>query len=514
MSKKVLLFVIDALATRVVEPALEAGGLPNFKRLVDAGGMHPDCVPVFPSITPAATAGIVTGCYPRDSGIAGAYFYDTADDRVYYYGDDFWVILEEGVGTFFEDFLNKLNFELLQCETLFERVERAGLRAACINYLWFRGENQHTVNVPWLLSLLPGVPAIDSIRGPQILCLGDFVTSKPKQMDEELDASGGPFKRFGFDDSTTAEYLLELVAEADVPDFTLAYFPDNDFQSHDVGPQEALDVLQNVDKTLGKLFDQWGGLERMLEEVAVIITGDHSQTDMLELSGKEAIDLAEVLHNYELVDAGKPWGNGDELMVCSNMRAAQIYLRRGYWPKLDEIKEQLLADERIDQLIWRRDLADENGTTFRVATSDRGELSFRTASAAESMGVDCYGRHWQWEGDLRTVDAKVHDGRLEYRDYPNAFERIAMSFHEDVTGDLWLTCRPGYELLTPRISEHECGSHGALHVSDSQSPLILAGAPEGVELPDRPRTVDVAPLCLSILGLPTPRAVGESHVMK
>ncbi|MEX0938093.1 MAG: alkaline phosphatase family protein [Pirellulales bacterium] len=512
MRKKVLLIVIDALATRVVAPALQDGRLPNFKRLVDAGWMHPGCVPIFPSITPAATAGIVTGCYPRDTGITGAHFYDTAEDAVYYYGDDFWIILEKGIGEFFDDFLKKLNLDLLKQETLFERVERAGLRAGCINYLWFRGDTEHAVNVPWLLRLLPGVPKREAVRGPRILCLGDFVTSKPKQMDEELEASGGPFHRFGFDDSTTAEYLLELVAEADLPDFTLAYFPDNDFRSHEVGPQQAIDSLQAIDKTLGKLIDQLGGLERMLSELAVVITGDHSQTDMRDLSGREAVDLNEVLQNFELVDAGKSWDSDDELMVCPNMRAAQIYLRRGYWPKLAQIKDQLLADDRIDQVIWRGQLDDENHTTFHVATSERGEVAFRAVSEGHAMASDAYGGYWQWEGQLRAIDADVVDRRLQYGEYPNAMERIAMAFHKDVSGDLWITARPGFELHTPRTSRHPGGSHGSLHIDDSQVPLIVAGAPGGIALPEQPRTVDVAPLCLSILGLPLPRSIDASHV--
>ena len=92
--KKVLLMVVDALATRVVQPALQEGKLPNRKRLVDAGQVAGNCVPVLPSITPAATCGIVTGNYPRETGILGAYFYDTQKDHAYYYGDDFCIILQ------------------------------------------------------------------------------------------------------------------------------------------------------------------------------------------------------------------------------------------------------------------------------------------------------------------------------------------------------------------------------------------------------------------------------------
>lgn len=510
--KKVLLIVIDALATRVVRPALADGRLPHLKRLVDAGEMAGNCVPIFPSITPAATCGIVTGCYPRQSGITGAYFYDTKNDHVYYYGDDFWVILQKGLDAFFDDFLKRLNFELLACETLFERVERAGGRAGCINYLWFRGDKKHDVKAPWLLRLLPGVSFDKTVGGPEILCLGDFVTTEPERMDKELGAPGGPFHRFGFDDESTAAYLLELIENARLPDLTLAYFPDNDYRSHEVGPEKAVTTLENFDETLGKLFERFGGLEAMLADVAVVITGDHSQTDMLD-EERGRVDLEEVLHGFELVGAGESWDGNDELMVCSNMRAAQIYLRPGYWPRRDRIVEQLLAEQRVDQVILRCDLEGTQETEYCVATRDRGTLRFRIAPHDGSAAQDQYGGRWIWDGNLEAVGGSV-DGaaRLRFAEYPNAFERIAGSFRDDVGGDLWVTARPGCELHTPRTSYHPGGSHGALHIMDSEIPLILAGAPDHVVLPDQPRTVDVAPLCLAILGIPSPRPVGASHV--
>jgi hypothetical protein len=95
--KPVLLAVIDALATRVVLPAFERGDLPNLRRLTELGVMRPESTAIFPSITPAATAALITGGYPRDHGIAGAYWYDSGRDEVAYFGDDFWVILEHAL---------------------------------------------------------------------------------------------------------------------------------------------------------------------------------------------------------------------------------------------------------------------------------------------------------------------------------------------------------------------------------------------------------------------------------
>jgi hypothetical protein len=509
--KKVLLIVIDALATRVVAPALLRGSLPHLQTLVERGRMYGNCVPIFPSITPAATCAIVTGCYPRHSGVAGAYFYDTRHDRVHYYGDDFWAILNEGFAKFFRDFLIRMNFSLLKRDTLFEHVERHGLRAACINYLWFRGDVTHTAHVPWLLRLLPGIPFATRIRGPQILCLGDFVTTQPKRTDRELRSPGGPFRRFGFDDTGTAGYLLDLAQKTGLPDLTLAYFPDNDFRSHKVGPVQAVTTLQEFDQTLGELIGVLGGVERLLQQFAVFITGDHSQTDMLADEQTTWIDLDAVLHEFDVVAAGNDWENDDQLMVCPNMRAAQIYLRRRCRREQEHIVRLLLGDSRVDQVFWRRDAEDTPRNAYHVATRDRGRLQFWVSDQPAAVR-DEYGGGWMWEGDLETVDGRLGARQeITFPEYPNAFERIAAAFHSDVTGDLWVTARPGHEFHTARTARHDGGSHGSLHREDSQVPLIVAGLPDDVSVPVPPRTVDVAPLCLGALGLPAPWPAGASH---
>ena len=142
---KVLLIVIDAASPRVVCPAIQTGQLPNLKRLADAGEMHQASVTMFPSITPAATASIITGQYPAASGIVGASWYDEAAEKVAYIGDDFWVVAREGFRPFLRDFLIGLNGDRLKAPTLFQQVERAGKTALCLNYLVFKGDVEYTV---------------------------------------------------------------------------------------------------------------------------------------------------------------------------------------------------------------------------------------------------------------------------------------------------------------------------------------------------------------------------------
>jgi predicted AlkP superfamily pyrophosphatase or phosphodiesterase len=501
--KKVILILIDALSSSVLAPAMDRGQLPHLKALSQIGSLDLGGIPVFPSITPAATAAIVTGEYPSTHGVLGAYWYDTELGKVVYYGDDLWVIYNYGVGEFFEDFLIKLNSQRLQAETLFQTVERAGMRAASLNHIIYQGDVQHSFEVPFLLSMRPGIPASEEVYGPSILFLGDFVKTNLETTGQTPNGNGGPMHRFGFDDNHTANLLLHMAEEQLLPDFTLAYFPDNDYRSHEVGPEAAVAALAYLDQRLGELFALYGGLAGLLEEFCVIVTGDHSQSQVHPDQNVAGIRLDELLSDFSIVKPGESWDGTDQLMVCPDMRIAQIYLPDPTPDRLAYVAEKLLADQRIDQVIWRHDLDQESTTGYQVVTADRGQLQFRPDSKGPRTAMDRYGNLWSWEGAIEAVGGRLSGANiLTFPDYPNAFERIAGGLNYVNSGHLWVTAQPGHEFKLPYTSIHTGGgSHGSLHVTDSTVPIILAGAPEGIQLPSRPRTVDIKPLTLSILGL-------------
>ncbi len=515
--KKVLLMVVDACASRVMIPALQNGKLPNLKALVDAGTLYPECIAVFPSLTPAATSSILTGLYPRQHGIMGFHWYDLDKNEVVYYGDDFWTVIKRGIGEFFEDFLFKLNHERLQSQTLFEIVEESGLKAACLNYLMFRGKNKHKANVPLLLSLLPGVPFTGELYGPSLMYFGDLVNSKVETVGEILSTEGGMLNRFGFNDDNTIKLLVQLAEERAFPEFSIAYFPDNDFNSHKLGPEAAVTTLEHLDERLGEFITAYGGLETLLSEICIILTGDHSQSDMLTEKEDVAIRLDELLDDFfNISETGKPWRESDQLVLCPDMRSAQIYFKSLTPGQLEQVIALLMADSRVDQLIWRAEyLGDEHHGCY-IATLDRGRLRFWPGSDGPNTGRDPYGCVWSWEGDLRAVDGLVStDKQLTFPTYPNAFERIFGALNGQNGGHLWVTAHPGHEFSVAETSLHlDGGSHGSLHALDSTSPLLIAGAPPDLQGLVRPRSVDIAPLCLSLLELEPFRPVGTSLITK
>ena len=73
--------------------------------------------------------------------------------------------------------------------------------------------------------------------------------------------------------AASSSYLVEN----DLFDFLLLSLPDNDWYSHKYGPDAQVRSLAQADLQLARVMDAGGGVERFLEEHAVIAMADHSQ---------------------------------------------------------------------------------------------------------------------------------------------------------------------------------------------------------------------------------------------
>jgi hypothetical protein len=504
---KVLLVVIDAATPHAVCPAIRTGRLPVLQRLVECGAMHESSASIFPSITPAATSTIATGAYPGEHGIAGASWYDSGREEVAYYGDDFWVIAREGVEKFIEDFLVRLNGDRLRAPTMFQMIERTGREAACLNYLVFKGDRTHDVRIPGLLAALPGAPLTETVQGPSILALGDFVGPRWSG-GKKLSKRGGLLHRFGMDDASTGVMLRELMERGGLPEFTIAYFADNDYESHKIGPVAALTVLEWIDRMLGEAFEAGGGIERVLADTTVVVTSDHGHCDILADPTRAVVYLDGLLTDFRQAALGRAWRRGDEVMICPNMRAAQIYVRYPEPHKIEAIAAAVLGDARVDQVMWRTGLTRPAAAGYTVS-SHRGRLEFSRARG-DGSAADVFGGAWTWSGDAGAVSLERDGGTILFTDYPNAFERIAGALDLDQSGELWVTAKAGCEFEVPGGEAHAGGaSHGALHKLDSLSPVIVAGGGKRHALPRHMRLVDIAPLCMQLLGVPMRYRVGD-----
>jgi hypothetical protein len=234
-----------------------------------------------------------------------------------------------------------------------------------------------------------------------------------------------------------------------------------------------------------------------------------------------AIQVDELLGVLRVPGPGKVWDEREELLVCPNMRALQIYFKRPEPALFELVASRLLADPRVDQVFWRAAHSDPGATGYEIRTRTRGRLHAwpvtHSATPPDGIGqaVDAWGCTWQWRGDLGTMDARVQNGALCYGDYPNALERIAGALEAPTAGQLWATAVPGVEFSLERTAVHTGGgSHGSLHCTDSVVPLLVAGLPAGVQLPTATRSVDVTPLALAVLGIKGGPALGGSRVLR
>jgi hypothetical protein len=303
--------------------------------------------------------------------------------------------------------------------------------------------------------------------------------------------------------------LCELVARGRLGDLTIAYFADNDFRSHEVGPHAALPVIDHIDAALGAVFDAGGGFERFIAETSVIVTSDHGHCEVLPDAARAAIALDRVLGDFRQASLGRAWRQRDEIMICPNMRAAQIYVRDVNPEMVERIAAAALTDPRIDLLLWRGRLTG-SGSDVYVAASQRGRLEF-WRGGGDPSAHDAFGTQWGWRGDLTALGMVVDGRALESPEYPNAFERLAGALDARNSGEIWATSRPGCEFQVPGGAAHVGGaSHGALHALDSDSLLLIGGA-RARALPAVMRSIDLAPLCMELLGVPMRYRVGDAR---
>jgi hypothetical protein len=493
MKKKVLLFVIDALADLDVRRKLSNAELPHLAELIRDRGELSVCTSIFPSITPAATCSIVTGQYPAAHGIQGAYWFDCECDEYAYFGDDLRLISKEGFENYLVDFGERLNAERLRSKTLFEFFAEQRISSGCINFMWYKGNTLHQRRPPWLLRMITG-ELNKQIYGPEVFKLGDFVETWPPGMQPPT-LSGGLLHKFGFTDEASMGAVAAMFEQDCLPEFTLVYLPGNDDLAHDIGPRKAADqVLTRFDAFLGRLAETAGGWESLRQQYVILLVGDHAQSFLLDDLSEREIDPAELLKEFSLGNAGCKSADAD-LFVCANMRSAAIYQLGNDRRTQQKIIATLLQDPRIDQVIWQDPHSPADKSHVKTAA---GELAFwRTPTEGSRSVRDNFGNHWLYDGQLKTLDLRVEDGQLIDGRYPNAFERIASAFISTEAKPLWATAKEGYEFSTTAAHVSARGSHGSLSAADSNSCLVSSEPIPGRLGPMR--IIDVFGVCATWL---------------
>ena len=490
--KKVILFVIDSLNPVVLERTLMEGNTPALNFLAKQGKYFQRVVSVFPTMTPVATSSMVTGAGPDQHGVPGFIWYNQTLRRIVDYGATWQNVLKMGPETVVRNLLLKLNEEHLSADTptLYEVLEEAGFSTGNINLFMHRALNSFKVKLPLLLNLATGFRLRGvEVAGPSSLTLGQLV--HPPLAGKPRSFPWGPFHRYGFNDIFSGKMAGKLIREGSLPDFTVVYFPDNDQNSHRFGPLRTGPSIELADQQISQVLDEFGSWDKALEQTAVIVTGDHSQSTV-GLGKEYLINLDYALKSFKRLGPREEAGAGQEIAICPNERKAFVYVLLREQEILPQIVERLAEDHRSAQIAWKtaenRYWVLQGGTKNRLSFSRGGDFQ------------DVYGQSWSFEGDLTVVDAKIGDGNtIVFSKFPDAFTRLISALEARSGERVVLSAVPGCEYYAEGAPIHPGGgSHGSLEMEDSTVPMIVTGMECDLK---HPRIVDLFYLILKHFGI-------------
>src|SRR3954470_1908625 len=379
----------------MLERAVATGRAPALALLMERGHYVDECVAAFPSVTPVCAASIATGHGPAEHNIPSMNWWHRGEERYIEYGTSFGASRAFGIRQSLTDTIYNMNLEHLSrdVETVFERLDDAEVRTAGTTYLMYRGRFRHEPSVDTALSRLAHTAFGLPTWGPRELFYADLFASRQTRCRSQLGLPGVRDQHSGC--------VVEYLVENDLFDFLLLSLPNNDTHSHKYGPFAQVDSLAAADRQIARMMEPAGGPDKFLEDHAVIVCSDHSQS---KVEGE--IDLFRAFDGFGLRAAqrAKP---DDEIAVCPTSRAAQVYVldRENRRPLVPRIERTLLALEGVDLLM--KMAAHPDGEAIVRGERSRGVKELRFAPRGDL--VDARGARWSVEGDVDLLGLKIED---------------------------------------------------------------------------------------------------------
>ena len=482
--KKLVLAVIDSLKPDMLDQAVAEGQAPALAALLDCGTYVRNCVSTFPSVTPVASAAIATGCGPGEHHIPSMNWFHRGEERYVEYGSSLAATRAFGIVRSLYDTVYNMNLAHLSRahRTVFEHLDDAGFRTACTTYLIYRGRTRHDPSgVSVYRRIAEAAQFRHPVYGAHELFYADLFDSRDTGCTSALGMPGQRDRHTG----CVGAYLVEH----GLFDFLLFSLPDNDTYSHKVGPDGQVRSIADADNALERIMHVAGGPEAFLEEHAVIVMSDHSQTAV-----EHGINLAQVFTDARVLTPGDVAPAEAELAACPSARSAMVYA-------LDDGRRQELVRGAVDTLaeVDGIDLVVTREDGKAVVRSRRGELRFEPGREL----ADARDRRWSLHGDEAALELHAENGVVASESYPDGLGRLWSALRCPHSGDVLVSAELGYEFVDWGGADHVGGgSHGSLHRDDSEGVLLMCG----VEAPERAHwsLEDVTPLVLEHFGVPLP----------
>jgi len=485
-SKRVILLIVDSLMDKPLQEAIRNGRAPAFSFLMKHGRYVPNVVSSFPTMSVTIDSTLLTGTHPDRHRVPGLVWYKADEKRVVNYGSGAAETVKLGVKRTLMDGLTHLNNQHLSrnVETIHEAVAKSGKQSASVNALLYRGPVKHRLQIPRTVATAASLPKELDAYGPKLLSLGALAKLNPENRKHFA------WDSYGINDAFTANELIYLIKRRQLPELTVAYFPDNDHVNHRRGP-ETTRGIQDADKLLGDVLNAFGSREEALKRSIWIVLGDSGQTHVDADRDASVIDLDRILDDYGVNKLSDPVRDGgpNKIVLGVNERMAYVYSVSPALP-LSELAERLRMEKRIDLIAWK-----ENGGVRVASGGHPGSLYFRAGGGLQ----DEYGQHWTLDGDTRLLDISLDAGKafIRYGVYPDALQRLYAALHSHAGDFLAITAVPGAEFAAESTPTHlGGGGHGSLHVEDTAVSLIVAGTSSS---PAHWRIVDLKAWMLDIL---------------
>jgi hypothetical protein len=505
MAKKLVLAYVDSLRTDMLRQTIEEGRAPTFSRLLKRGSLIGDCVSSFPSVTPVASAEMVTGVQADQHWISGMNWYHRAEQRYVEYGSSLEATRAFGLFRSLHDLVYNMNLKHLSpsVETVFESLDDADIRTASTPFLIYRGRHRHDVNLVGITgkAIEAGLLKFDyGTWGPRELFYGDLYSS----METNCKASSIPGKR----DMYSACCGAELISR-DRFDFMLLAFPDNDNYSHRHGPLASVRSIERADYCMAEVVRAAGGIEPFLADHALILLADHAHTAV-----EDTYDVIEWMsRKWKVLPPSAEDFSEAEVAVSPTSRAAHIYLltETDNPVRHRRIREHLFGLDGTELVAWTERDGEPVARSTRPGQLEPGDVAVveragrrldfcplevtqvstdyasKPAAPPAAEGretvTDLRGRRWSVSGNIEALGAAVEDGQITMPDYPDGLGRLWSALRSPHGGDLIVSLGLGYECVDWGGAAH-CpgGSHGSLRKEDSEGPLLFVGC--GPDSPD------------------------------
>ena len=407
----------------MLERAIATGSAPAMKLLMERGSLVDDCVAAFPSVTPVCAATIATGVGPDRHEIPSMNWYHRDEGRYVEYGTSFSASRTFGIKRSLTDTIYNMNGEHLSAR------RRDGVRDARRRR---RAHRRHDV---------PDVPRPPRARGderhrahaarhdgvPQAgLRPARVLLRRPVRLAQDrlplaaraarACATGTPAASARTWSSTTCSTSC------------CCRCPTTTRTRTATARSPRSTSIAEADRQIERLMHAAGGPDAFLEDHAVIVCSDHSQSQV-----EREIDLFAAFDGFELEPPAPPRGAATasaEIALCPASRSAQVYIldRDRRAELLPRLERTALALDGVDLVMHMTDHPDGEA----VVRGARGELRFMPGGEL----TDLRGERWSVEGDLELLDLQVRDGVVASALYPDALGRIWSALRcRDVGGD-------------------------------------------------------------------------------